>query len=98
MCRSGKCESGLSAIAEPLFRGQFSARSQTGRKAGSREHTDHSLNVVVFGVPESRDLLGTEALVSRAFESVVERKDTDCRQIGRFSTKSVKSQLLLTVV
>ena len=39
-------------------------------KARSREHTDRSHNV--FGVPESRDLPGTE-LVSRAFESVVGR-------------------------
>ena len=44
-------------------------------KAGSQEHTDHSHNVVVFGVPESRDLLGTEALVSCAFESVVAWKE-----------------------
>ena len=50
-----------------------SAHRQT-EKAGSREHTDRSLNVVVFGVPESRDLLGMEALVSRAFESVVGRR------------------------
>ena len=73
-----------------------SAHRQT-EKAGSREHTDRSLNVVVFGVPESRDLLGMEALVSRAFESVVGRKVTftDCRRIGRFSTESVRSRPLL---
>ena len=66
-------------------------------KARSREHTDRSHNVVVFGVPESRDLLGTEELVSRAFESVVGRKVTitDCRRIGRFSTESVRSRPLL---
>lgn len=33
-------------------------------------HSDRSHNVVVFGVPESRDLLGAEELVSSAFESV----------------------------
>ena len=66
-------------------------------KARSREHTDRSYNVVVFGVPESRDLLGTEELVSCAFESVVGRKVTitDCRRIGRFSTESVRSRPLL---
>ena len=66
-------------------------------KPRSREHTDHSHNVVVFGVPKSRDLLGTEELVSRAFESVGGRKITitDCRRIGRFSTESVRSRLLL---
>ena len=48
-------------------------------------------------MPESRDLLGTEALVSCAFESVVGRKVTitDCRRIGRFSTESVRSQPFL---
>ena len=33
-------------------------------KAGFGGEIDRSLNVVVFGVPESKDLLGTEALVS----------------------------------
>ena len=43
-------------------------------KARSREQNDRqSHNVVVFGVPESRDLLGTD---SRVFESVVGRKVT----------------------
>ena len=62
-------------------------------KARSREQTDRSHNVV-FGVPESRDLLGTD---SRVFESVVGRKvtTTDCRRIGRFSTESVRSRPLL---
>ena len=48
-------------------------------------------------MPESRDLRSTEALVSRAFESVVGRKVTitDCRQIGRFSTESARSQPFL---
>ena len=58
---------------------------------------DRSLNVVVFGVPESRDLLGTESLVSRAFESVVGRRVpiADCRRIGRFSSESSRSRPLL---
>ena len=53
-------------------------------KARSQEHTDRSHNVVVFGVPESRHLLGTEELVSRAFDSVIGRKVTiaDCRRFG----------------
>ena len=48
-------------------------------------------------MPESRDLLGTEALVSCAFESVVGRKVTitECRRIGRFSPESVRSLPLL---
>ena len=69
------------------------AHSQA-EKAGFREHTDRSHNI--FGVPESRDLLGTEALVSHTFESVVGRKVTitDCRRIGRFSTESVRNRPL----
>lgn len=107
--RDHELKSNICAVQESVnqvslqLQGHFSEDSSVCvhrqvEKAGSREHTDHFLNVVVFGVPESRDLLGTEALVSRAFESVVERKDTDCRQIGRFSTESVKSQPLLAVV
>ena len=48
-------------------------------------------------MPESKDLLGTEELVSRAFESIVGRKVTitDCSRIGRFSTESVRSRPLL---
>ena len=59
-------------------------------------HTDHSHNVVVFGVSESKDLLGTEELVSHAFESVVGRKVTitDCSRIERSSTESVRSRPL----
>ena len=85
------------------LKGHFSADhySSTGvhgqaKKAGSQEHTNRSHNVV-FGVPESRDLLSAEALVSRAFESVVGRKVTitDCGPIGRFSSESVRSRPLL---
>ena len=52
-------------------------------KAGSWEYTDHYF----WCVPESRDLLGTEALVSRAFELVVGRKVTitHYRGIGAIS-------------
>ena len=66
------------------------------KRLGLGDHTDHSLNVVL-GVPESRDLLGTEALVSCVFESVVGRKVTitDCRQIGRFSTELARSRPFL---
>ena len=56
-------------------------------KTGFGGDIDRSLNVV-FGVPESRDLVGTEALFSRAFEVAVGRKVTiaDCKRIGRFSS------------
>ena len=66
-------------------------------KAGFGGEIDHSLNVVVFGVPESKDLLGTEALVGWAFELAVGRRVAiaDCKQIGKFSSESVRSQPLL---
>ena len=62
-------------------------------KAGSWEYTDHYF----WCVQESRDLLGTEALVSCAFELVVGRKVTitHYREIGRFSTESVRSRPFL---
>ena len=66
-------------------------------KTGFSGDIDRSLNVVVFGVPESRDLVGTEALVSRAFELAVGRKVTiaDCKRIGRFSSDLIRSRPLL---
>ena len=62
-------------------------------KTGFGGDIDRSLNVVVFGVPKSRDLVGTEALVSRAFELAVGRKVTiaDCKRIGRFSSDLIRS-------
>ena len=73
-------KSNICAVQESV-QGHFSDDSSVCvhsqvEKDRSREHTDRSHNVVVFGVPESRDLLGTEELVSRAFESVVGRKVT----------------------
>ena len=66
-------------------------------KAGFGGEIDCSLNVVVFGVPESKDLLGTEALVSRAFELAVGRRVTiaDCKRIGKFSSELIRSRPLL---
>ena len=67
-------------------------------KAGfGRGGIDRSLNVVVFGVPESKDLLGIEALVSRAFELAVGRRVTivDCKRIRKFSSESIRSWSLL---
>ena len=50
-----------------------------------------------FGVLESRNLLGTEAQVSRAFELAIGRMVTiaDCKCIGRFSSKSIRSRPVL---
>ena len=66
-------------------------------KAGFGGDIDCSFNVVVFGVPGSRDLMGTEALVSRAFELAVGRrvKIADCKRIRRFSSDSIRSRPLL---
>ena len=63
----------------------------------SYTHVDRSHNVIVFGVPESRDMLGTEALVNRAFEMAVGRKVAvaDYRRVGRFSAEASKSRPLL---
>ena len=46
---------------------------------------------------EFQDLLGTEALVSRAFELAVRRRVTiaDCKRIGKFSSESIRSRSLL---
>ena len=60
-------------------------------------HVDRAHNVIVFGVPESRDLLGTEALVNRAFEVAVGRKVAvaDYRRVGSISAEASKSRLCL---
>ena len=51
----------------------------------------------MFGVTESKTLLNTESLVSRAFEFAVGRKieSADCRRIGKYLQGQVKSRPLL---
>ena len=62
-------------------------------------HTySHSRNVILFGVPESRNLLDTESLVSRALEFAVGRKIefVDCRRLGRYSQGQKRNRPLAT--
>ncbi len=58
---------------------------------------DRSRNVIVFGVPESKSLLETELLVSRAFEFAVGRRIelADCFRLGRYNKHHEKSRPLL---
>jgi len=58
---------------------------------------DRSRNVILFGVPESRNLLDTESLVSRALEFAVGRKIefVDCRRLGRYSQGQKRNRPLL---
>ena len=58
---------------------------------------DRSRNVILFGVPENRNLLDTENLVSHALEFAVGRKIdlVDCRRLGKYSQGQKKSRPLL---
>ncbi len=64
-----------------------SSTSSSAAHTGSpgRSVVDRSRNVIIFGVPESRSLLDTESLVSRAFDFAVGRRVefVDCRRLGK---------------